>query len=114
MILKVELARRRAVHLNGFENLREAVSQTYPGRSGFLDKRLVCHRRWQPPTRPDTTHRETRCNMLGREDVGVGIFVAWGRADGTITPDAMSPMLGWVELGGKHLVRRTLTASATT
>lgn len=36
--------------------------------------------------------------MLGREDVGVGIFVAWGRAEGTITPDAMSPMLGWAEL----------------
>lgn len=46
MILEVELARGWAVHLNGFENLREAVSQTCPGRSGFLDKRLVCHRHW--------------------------------------------------------------------
>lgn len=96
MILKVELARRRAVHLNGFENLREAPSQTCPGRSGFPDKRLVCHR---PLVTADPTRHHAQGDAVQHGRSGgrgglLGIFVAWGRADGTITPDAMSPMLG--------------------
>jgi len=106
MILEVELAGGWAVHLNGFENLREAVSQTCPACPSSLENHSCATATRNQRSDPDTTQRQTRCDMLARRTGGCSGSLSRGTGQIARLHQMRCPRY-WAELSWEERSRRT-------